>query len=154
MEREGTTIRFVLVNSRESSATDTAWRRLTNVIQCPGYCELQRPGEKCHNEDWKADIRGLKRPLAGLRFLDLRHTAATKLLERGTSIAVVAQILGWSASTAVHMAKRYGHIRPEVQRQALAAVATTEIHLVVNQIVRQGERKVESKLPNVLILRQ
>ena len=100
------------------------------------------------------ELLGLKSPLAGLRFHDLRHTTATKLLEQGTPIAVVAQILGWSASTAVHMAKRYGHIRPEVQRQALAAVATTEIQSVVNQIVHQAEREVESKVPNVLILRQ
>jgi integrase len=86
--------------------------------------------------------------LVGLRFHDLRHTAATKLLEEGTPIAVVAQILGWSASTAVRMAKRYGHIRPEVQRQALDAVATAEIPCSVNQIVHQDGNTVESKLPN------
>jgi len=80
--------------------------------------------------------------------------AATKLLEQGTPIAVVAQILGGSASTAVRMAKRYGHIRPEVQRQALAAVATSKIQSVVIQIVHQGDGEVESKLSNVLILRQ
>jgi integrase len=132
----------------------TAWRRVTNAIQCPRCSELQHPGENCRNQDCMADIRGFKSPLAGLRFHDLRHTAATKLLEQGTPIAVVAQILGWSASTALRMAKRYGHIRPEVQRQALAAVATTEIQSVVNQIVHQGEGEIESKLPNVLILRQ
>jgi integrase len=132
----------------------TGWRRVTNGIQCPACHELQHPGEKCRNQDCRSDIRGLKSPLAGLRFHDLRHTAATKLLEQGTPIAVVAQILGWSASTAVRMAKRYGHIRPEVQRQALEAVATTEIQPVVNQIVHQVEGEVESKLRNVLILRQ
>jgi integrase len=52
-----------------------------------------------------------------LRSLDLRHTAANKLLEQETPFPVLAQILGWSASTAVRIAKRYGHIRPEVQRQ-------------------------------------
>jgi len=36
----------------------------------------------------------------------------------------------------------------------LAAVATTEIQSVVNQIVHQAEREVESKMPNILILRQ
>jgi integrase len=86
--------------------------------------------------------------LAGLRFHDLRHTAATKLLEHGTPIAVVAHILGWSASTAVRMAKRYGHIRPEVQRQALDAVATAEIQPTVNQIVHQAGSEVESDRPN------
>jgi len=86
--------------------------------------------------------------LVGLRFHDLRHTSATKLLEQGTPIAVVAHILGWSASTAVRMAKCYGHIRPEVQRQALDAVATAEIQAGVNQIVNQVENAVESKLTN------
>jgi len=52
----------------------TAWRRLTNRIQCPA-CELQHSGENCRNQDCKADIRGLKSPLAGLRFHDLRHTS-------------------------------------------------------------------------------
>ncbi len=83
--------------------------------------------------------------LPRLRFHDLRHTAVTKLLEQGTPIAVVAHILGWSASTAVRMAKRYGHIRPEVQRQALESVATAEIQPTVHQIVHQVENALESK---------
>ena len=88
--------------------------------------------------------------LAGLRFHDLRYTAATKLLEQGTPFAVVAQILGlgWSAGTAVRMAKRYGHIRLEVQRIALSGIATDEIQLPVHQIDNQGEDAVESNLLN------
>jgi integrase len=86
--------------------------------------------------------------LTGLRFHDLRHTAATKLLEQGTPYAVVAHILGWSASTAVRMAKRYGHIRPDVQRQALDAITTAEIQTGVNQIVHQQEIAVQSHRTN------
>jgi hypothetical protein len=71
-----------------------------------------------------------------------------KLLEQGTPFAAVAQILGWSARTAVHMAKRHGHIRPEVQRQALDAVATAEILRGVNQIVYQAESTVQFDRPN------
>ena len=77
------------------------------------------------------------------RFYDLRHTAATKLLEQGTPYAHMAQILGWSASTAVRIVKRCGHIRPDVQRQALGAIATAEIHPAVNQIVHQVGSTVE-----------
>jgi len=69
-----------------------------------------------------------------------------KAARTGTPIAVVSQILGWSASTAVRMSKRYGHIRPEVQRQALATLATAEIQPDVNQIVHHAEREVESRL--------
>ncbi|HET9176902.1 MAG TPA: acetyl-CoA C-acyltransferase [Terriglobia bacterium] len=59
-----------------------------------------------------------------LRYHDLRHSAVTKMLQNGVPIATVAQVLGWSASTAIRMAKRYGHIRPEAQRQALELIAT------------------------------
>ena len=62
--------------------------------------------------------------LQGLRFYDLRHTAVTNLLENGAPFAVVAEILGWSASATVTMAKRYGHIRPEAQRKFLDTIAT------------------------------
>lgn len=62
--------------------------------------------------------------LPGLRYHDLRHSAATKLLENGVPFAVVAQVLGWAASTAIRMSKRYGHIRPEAQRKALEGINT------------------------------
>ena len=76
------------------------------------------------------------------------------MLENGTPIATVAQVLGWSASTAIRMAKRYGHIRPEAQRQALESIATalprvTEseneaafrrgVHLIGNQAPRVNQ---------------
>jgi integrase len=113
-------------------------------------CENGRidPGRPVAN--WRTAWRRACRAagLGGLRFHDLRHTAATKLLEQGTPYAVVAQILGWSASTAVRMARRYGHIRPEVQRQALEGVATPEIQAPVNQFVHQVGSEVESDRPN------
>jgi integrase len=126
----------------------TAWRRATRAIHCPACCQLQNPGNTCCNGDCKADIRSVKSPIDRLRFHDLRHTAATKLLEQGTPTVVVAQILGWSASTALRMVKRYGHIRPEVQRKALSAVATAEIQGDVHQIVHQAGSRVEFKTPN------
>ena len=53
------------------------------------------------------------------RFHDLRHSACTRLLERGVPLPVVASLLGWSAGTTVRMARRYGHISAETQRQAV-----------------------------------
>jgi len=58
------------------------------------------------------------RPLR-VRFHDLRHTACTRMLEGGVPYPVVASIMGWSASTAIRMAKRYGHIGQSAQRQAV-----------------------------------
>lgn len=53
------------------------------------------------------------------RFHDLRHTAATRMLEGGSPLLVVASILGWSPSTAARMAKRYCHIGNVAQMSAV-----------------------------------
>jgi len=73
------------------------------------------------------DGLGIAKSKAGVtsRFHDLRHTACTRLLERGASLSVVASIMGWSASTTAKMAERYGHIGSEVQRAALDALVQT-----------------------------
>jgi integrase len=52
------------------------------------------------------------------RFHDLRHTAVTRLLEAGVAYPVVASMMGWSAATAIRMAKRYGHIGNKALREA------------------------------------
>ena len=54
------------------------------------------------------------------RFHDLRHSACTRLVERGVPLPVIASLLGWSAGTTVRMARRYGHITAEAQRRAVA----------------------------------
>jgi integrase len=66
------------------------------------------------------------------RFHDLRHTTVTRLLEHGVSFAVVATIMGWSAGTAVRMAKRYGHIGQSAQRAALSLLVKTS-HMVTKK---------------------
>jgi hypothetical protein len=44
------------------------------------------------------------------------------MLEAGIPFSVVASIMGWSASTTVRMAKRYGHIGQVAQRRAVDAL--------------------------------
>jgi integrase len=68
-------------------------------------------------EGWEA---ARKRSKIQCRFHDLRHTACTRLLEGGVPFALLAQIMGWSASSTVKMAKRYGHIEDSSLRQAMA----------------------------------
>ena len=60
-------------------------------------------------------------PLA-CRFHDLRHTAVSRMLNAGTPIAKVAKIVGWSASTMVLMAKRYGHFSLNDLRGAVESI--------------------------------
>jgi integrase len=55
------------------------------------------------------------------RWHDLRHTAVTRLLENGQTLPMVASIMGWSPSTTVRMAERYGHISTDARRAAMEA---------------------------------
>ena len=92
-----------ITGSRGTTASRTP-RQWTQACQS----EMSRPHGRRPKpmREWRADS-------------DLRHTACTRLLERGASLSVVASIMGWSASTTAKMAKRYGHIGNEVQRAAL-----------------------------------
>ncbi len=66
----------------------------------------------------------LKTPAAlRCRFHDLRHTGCTRMLEAGVPFAVVSDIMGWSASTAIRMARRYGHIGHVARRDAIDKLA-------------------------------
>jgi len=61
------------------------------------------------------------------RFHDLRHTAVTRLLEAGIPYPVVGSIMGWSAATAIRMAKRYGHIGNQALRDAIEVLGGVKI---------------------------
>jgi hypothetical protein len=41
---------------------------------------------------------------------------------RGVPFALLAQIMGWSASSTVNTAKRYGHVGDDSLRQAMAVL--------------------------------
>jgi integrase len=60
------------------------------------------------------------------RLHDLRHTATTRLLERGVPFATVGTIMGWSPATTVRMARRYAHISDAAQREAMALLDTPQ----------------------------
>jgi integrase len=75
-------------------------------------------------EGWEA---AKKRAGVACRFHDLRHTGCTRMLEAGVPSSVVSDILGWSASTAVRMAKRYGHIGHSARREAVDKLANATV---------------------------
>ena len=58
------------------------------------------------------------------RFHDLRHTACTRMVERGVPLPVIASIVGWSAGTTVRMALRYGHVGRSAQEDAVSLLDT------------------------------
>jgi integrase len=61
------------------------------------------------------------------RFHDLRHTAVTRLLEAGIPYPVMASMMGWSAATAIRMAKRYGHIGSHALQEAADVLGRNQI---------------------------
>jgi integrase len=61
------------------------------------------------------------------RFHDLRHSACTRMVEKGVPLPVIASLLGWSAGTTVRMAKRYGHISVDAQRAAVAVLQSSPL---------------------------
>src|SRR5262249_14596714 len=78
--------------------------------------------------DWKEGWEAAKsRAGVTCRFHDLRHTGCTRMLEAGVPFSVVSDIMGWSASTAVRMAKRYGHIGHTARRDAIDKLAAATV---------------------------
>lgn len=78
------------------------------------------PAKSCFNPECRAEIEGLRNPLAGLRFHDLRHTCITKLAEGQASEQTIMAIAGHVSRK---MLEHYSHIRMEAKRAALDAIA-------------------------------
>jgi len=106
--------------ARPMSGWRSAWRSLTRAIQCPVCAQLQQPAETCSNEKCKTEIRGLKSPLHGLRFHDLRHHAITELAESQASERTIMAIAGHISPK---MLDHYSHIRMDAKRKALEALS-------------------------------
>jgi len=66
-------------------------------------------------------MQGIKSPLAGLRFHDLRHTAITKLAESQVSDQTIMAIAGHVSQ---QMLEHYSHIRMAANPTALNSIAT------------------------------
>jgi hypothetical protein len=71
------------------------------------------------------------------RFHDVRHTACTRMLERAVPFSVVATVMGWSPSTSVRMARRYGHLGESAQREAVQALNGRVLHQLCTKMVTE-----------------
>jgi integrase len=57
------------------------------------------------------------------RFHDLRHTAVSRMIAAKVPIPIIAQLVGWSASTMITMAARYGHYSMDTLRGAVETIS-------------------------------
>ena len=82
------------------------------------------------------------------RFHDLRHTAVSRMLNAGTPIAKVAKIVGWSTSTMVLMAARYGHFSLNELRGAVESINGAGIEAGSPVFSPVSDGSAETKRPN------
>jgi len=94
----------------------------------PKHC--RNKSEAKHGERASGQIESTNPEPLKCRFHDLRHSAVTRLLEAGVPYPVVASVMGWSAATAIRMAKRYGHIGQKSLRDAMEVLGSREIEAV------------------------
>jgi integrase len=87
---------------------------------------IKEAWEQAKKRAASTEKRKLLEPLR-CRFHDLRHTAVSRMLEAGVTIAKVAKIVGWSPATMVRMAARYGHFTLEELRSAVETISRAEI---------------------------
>jgi hypothetical protein len=78
------------------------------------------------------------RPLA-CRSHDLRHTAVSRMLNAGPS-GEGGQDCGWSASTKVLMARRYGHFSLNELRGAVESISKGKINAGPRYLMTRKER--------------
>jgi hypothetical protein len=86
-----------------------------------------------------------------VRTHDLRHTAIRRMIDGGVPLPKIAKIIGWSASTMVKMAARYGHFNTDELRGAVEAISRPEAHSpmgspVFSPVSPEGPEKEKSKL--------
>jgi integrase len=95
---------------------------------------------------WKAARKMAGRTLSGkpekeeveplaVRTHDLRHTAISRMIDGGVPLPKIAKIVGWSPSTMVKMAARYGHFSTDELRSAVEAISRPDAHSLTGSLV-------------------
>ena len=73
-----------------------------------------------------------KAGIKNLRFHDLRHTFATRLVLSGVDLVTVSRLLGHST---IHMTMRYSHPKPEALKSAVETLDTPKLGKSVSKNV-------------------
>ena len=87
-------------------------------------------------------------PLA-VRTHDLRHTAISRMINAGVPLPKIAKIVGWSPSTMVKMAARYGHFNTDELRGAVESISRPEAHSPIGSPVFPRYRRRKRRAKNL-----
>lgn len=104
-------------------------------------------GEREEMEAADSQLEEEIKPLA-CRFHDLRHTFVSRRLNAGVPIAKIAKIVGWSGSTMVLMARRYGHFSLNELRDAVEDTSGAKIEPKSPVFSPVSDKTDEAKQPN------
>jgi integrase len=139
---------YVFAAERYGAAGDVFSAKAYNVDPSKPIGEIKEAWEAAKKRAGRilkgiADGEETKEEIPALvcRFHDLRHTAVSRMLNAGIPIAKVAKIAGWSPSTMVLMAKRYGHFSLDDLRSAVESISGSGIEAwsPVNPPVSAGD---------------
>jgi len=102
----------------------------TDELVFPSPFGGRRSEDAKTSRDFKAALKaaGIAKTM---RFHDLRHTAATLLLQAGAGLAIVQRVLGHASP--VTTANTYGHLVVDDLRRAMAAVSLGTDHSVTGE---------------------
>ncbi len=102
----------------------------TDELVFPSPFGGRRSEDAKTSRDFKAALKaaGIAKTM---RFHDLRHTAATLLLQAGAGLAIVQRVLGHASP--VTTANTYGHLVVDDLRRAMAAVSLGSDHSVTTE---------------------
>lgn len=116
--------------TRPVKSIKSAWEAAKHRTQrhCPScqdgiLADRQKPNKGYECIECHAETQKLPDGLTAVRFHDLRHTAASRMIADGVPLPIVAKVLGWSVGTMTKMAARYGHFGMDELRAAVEAIS-------------------------------
>lgn len=127
---------------REVPMNAMVYEALKELPQVNDYI-FYNPKTKTRIKDVKNSFKAVCEDagIKGLRFHDLRHTAATKMIQSGVDLVTVSRILGHSS---IQMTMRYVHSTTEIMREAVEKLA---------KIYEKTRQKVDSPTEEVIYKR-
>jgi len=108
--------------SRKVPMNEFVYRTLKKLPRTSDEHVFFNPETHDHIKDIKTSFRAAcqRAEIRGVRLHDLRHTAASKMIEAGADLVTVSKILGHAS---IQMTMRYAHPTPENMRLAVEKLA-------------------------------